>query len=524
MATKNLFASKKSGKLTNSTKGVKATNTFNKAGGQAYALSDAAALAQYAMTGCFNSTFYTTDRDQLNRTLELANKCDPKFVAKLAVYSRQQGLMKDMPAVLAAVVASNAPELLPVIFSRVVDNPKMLRTFVQVMRSGVTGRKSLGTRPKKLIQQFLENLSDDQLFKADIGNDPSLKDIIKLVHPKPVRQERSALYAYLLDKEPVNADLSPLVRQFESFKKDLSGEIPDVPFQLLTALPLTDKHWKKIAENATWTQTRMNLNAFARHNVFNDSNLIQVVADKLKNKEQVKRAKVFPYQLFSALINVNETVPTKVTNALQDAAEHALDNVPEFKGKVYVMVDTSGSMSNPVTGDRGSATTKMRCIDVAALVAASILRKNPDAEIVPFDTKVHTHKLNPRASIMNNAKTLAGFCGGGTDCSIALGHLNKKNATGDLVIYVSDNESWVDSGHYRSTATMTEWQKFKGRNPTAKLVCIDVTPNETTQANTSKDILNIGGFSDQVFEVAARFAENGNDKDMWIETIEAVQL
>lgn len=523
MATKNLFASKKSNK-SNMNNRINVTNTFNKAGGQAYFLSDAAALAQYAMTGCFNSTYYTSDKEQLTRVLTLANKCDPKFVAKLAVYSRQSGLMKDMPAVLTAVVASNAPDLLPKIFSRVVDNPKMLRTFVQVMRSGATGRKSLGTRPKKLIQEFLENLTDDQLFKADIGNDPSLKDIIKLVHPKPSSASRSAMFAYLLDKQPVDGDLSELVKQFESFKKDMSKEIPDVPFQMLTALPLTDDHWKKIAKNATWTQTRMNLNTFARHNVFNDSAFIQVVADKLRNKEQVKRAKVFPYQLYSAFVNADDVVPTKVTNALQDAAEYALENIPEFNGKVYVMVDTSGSMGSPVTGSRGTATSKMRCIDVAALVASSILRKNPDAEIVPFDTAVHSHKLNSRDSIMTNAKTLAGYGGGGTKCSIALEHLNKKNSTGDLVIYVSDNESWVDSGRYGATATMTEWKKFKGRNKNAKLVCIDVTPNETTQAANDKDILNIGGFSDNCFEVIAKFVENGNDKDLWVQTIETVTL
>jgi 60 kDa SS-A/Ro ribonucleoprotein len=521
MATKNLFSSKKSGM---SAKNTKATNTVNNAGGNAYSLSDAAALAQYAMTGCFNSTFYTSDKDQLSKTLELANKCDPKFVAKLAIYSRTKGLMKDMPAVLTAVVASKSPELLPSVFAKVIDNPKMLRTFVQVMRSGATGRKSLGTRPKKLIQKFLENLTDDQLFKADIGNDPSLKDIIKMVHPKPNDPVRSAMYAYLLDKQYDGEKLTPLVKKFENFKKDLSSEIPEVPFQMLTALQLTNDHWKSIAKNATWTQTRMNLNTFARHSVFNDSSLIDLVSNKLKDKEQVKRAKVFPYQIYSAFINSDNSIPNKITLALQDAAEYAIENIPDFNGKVYVMVDTSGSMSTPVTGYRGTASSSMRCIDVAALVGASILRKNPDTEIIPFDTKVHTHKLNPRDSIMTNAETLSGFGGGGTDCSIALHHLNNKKASGDLVIYISDNESWVDTNRYRSTATMTEWNKFKTRNPKAKLICIDVVPGSTTQAHDRDDILNIGGFSDNVFDVIKTFMEFGSNKDLWVKTINSVEL
>jgi 60 kDa SS-A/Ro ribonucleoprotein len=153
------------------------------------------------------------------------------------------------------------------------------------------------------------------------------------------------------------------------------------------------------------------------------------------------------------------------------------------------------------------------------------LRKNPDTEVIPFDTKVHSTKLNPLDSIVTNAKTLAAFGGGGTNCSEALAHVNRKNGKGDLVIYVSDNESWVDSGSgYRGTATMAEWNKFKARNPNAKLVNIDITPNATTQAHDREDILNVGGFSDQVFDVIARFIELGNNKDLWVKTIESVKL
>jgi 60 kDa SS-A/Ro ribonucleoprotein len=525
MSSKSLFASKSASKKSSvSAKVTKPTNTVNNAGGTAYTLSDKASLAQLAMTGCFNGTYYVSDKEQLKKTLELAAKLPPEFVAKLAVYARQKGLMKDMPAVLSAVVAGKDSDLLSKIFSRVIDNPKMLRNFVQVIRSGATGRKSLGTRPKKLVQDYLDSLTDDQLFKADVGNDPSLQDIIKLVHPKPSNKQRSALYGYLLDKEYSKKDLCKLAKQFEAFKKDLTGEIPDVPFQMLTALPLTNEHWKQIAENATWTQTRMNLNTFERHGVFNDTKLIGLVADKLQDAEQVKKAKVFPYQLFTAFQNVEQNVPAKVKLALQKAADLALANVPEFEGKVYVMVDTSGSMGSPATGNRGSVTTKTRCIDVAALVAAAIMRKNPDTEVIPFDTQVHTHRLNPMDSIMTNAQTLAGFGGGGTNCSSALASVNQRNGKGDLVIYVSDNESWVDSGHYRSTATMTEWNKFRARNPNAKLVCIDITPNGTTQAHDREDILNVGGFSDQVFDVIARFVELGNNKDLWVKTIESVTL
>jgi 60 kDa SS-A/Ro ribonucleoprotein len=229
----------------------------------------------------------------------------------------------------------------------------------------------------------------------------------------------------------------------------------------------------------------MNLNTFLRHGVFNDSKLVKSIADKLANPVMIKKSKAFPYQLFTAFQNIDAGVPNSISNALQKAAEVSVDNVPAIEGKVYVMVDVSGSMGSPATGNRvGSVSSKMRCVDVAALVASSFLRKNPDNTVImPFDTRVHHVKLNPLDSVMTNAATLAKFGGGGTDCSLPLAELNASKAKGDVVIYVSDNESWADRGYGSKTGLMAEWVEFKKRNPKAKLVCIDINPSSTSQVD-----------------------------------------
>ena len=71
---------------------------------------------------------------------------------------------------------------------------------------------------------------------------------------------------------------------------------------------------------------------------------------------------------------------------------------------------------------------------------------------------------------------------------------------------------------------MAAWQKFRQRNPNAKLVCLDVQPNRTAQASEREDILNIGGFSDQVFEVISAFAAGDLNGDHWIGRIQAVAV
>ena len=229
--------------------------------------------------------------------------------------------------------------------------------------------------------------------------------------------------------------------------------------------------------------TRMNLNTFARHGVFEQPGLTELVAARLADPEQVEKARVFPYQLMVAYASADQRVPAAVREALQDAMEVAIENVPGVAGKVYVFPDVSGSMQSPVTGHRKGSTTTVRCVDVAALVAAAMLRRNPRTEVLPFEQDVvQSLELNPRDSVMTNAQKLAAVGGGGTNCSAPLHLLNQRKAEGDLVVYVSDNESWVDARGGRGTETMREWAKFKRRNPRARLVCIDVQPYGTVQA------------------------------------------
>ena len=499
-------------------------NTLNEAGGAAYALSPKHQLAQLAATGCLNSTFYAQAQDQLDTVLALAREVDPVFVAKTAVYARRAGHMKDMPALLAATLAVRDVALLAKVFGRVVDNGKMLRNFVQMLRSGAVGRKSLGTRPKKLVQQWLLEATEAQLLNAAVGNTPSLADVVKMVHPKPAEAWRAAWFAWLIDRPYALEALPPVTQAFERFKRDRAQAVPDVPFQMLTALELDAQAWAQIAQRGSWQMVRQNLNTFARHGVFELPGLAEAVAAKLRDPQAVAKARVLPYQLMAAYTATGAEVPHVVKEALQDAMELALANVPVFEGRVVVCPDVSGSMSSPVTGHRGSASSAVRCIDVAALVAAAVLRRNADARVLPFETKVVSLELNPRDSVMTNAAKLAAVGGGGTSCSAPLALLNKEKAQADLVVLVSDNESWADRARGRGTATMQEWEAFKQRNPKARLVCIDIQPYATTQAQERRDVLNIGGFSDEVFKLLAVYAAGGLGADHWVGVIEETSI
>jgi len=98
MANKSVFAST-IGRL------LPRANAWNHEKAPAYGLVPRAALAQLAATGTFNRTFYAEPREQLDLVLKLALQVDSAFIAKTAIYAREKGYMKDMPAALLAVLA-----------------------------------------------------------------------------------------------------------------------------------------------------------------------------------------------------------------------------------------------------------------------------------------------------------------------------------------------------------------------------------------------------------------------------------
>jgi len=496
----------------------------NREGAPSYRYSPKHLLAQYAVTGCMNNTFYAAGAEQLKTVLALSKELDADFLAKAAIYAREHASMKDMPALLLAVLSTKSADHLRHAFDRVIDNGRMLRTFVQILRSGAVGRKSLGSAPKALVQKWLNTASERKLIDAAVGNDPSLADVVRMVHPKPIDSVREAFYAWLLGKPYALEALPQKLQELAVYKFDRSQAVPEVPFQMLTALGLNRDEWAAVARRGNWHMVRMNLNTFARHGVFEIEGMAEVVAHKLRDRAAIEKARVLPYQLLAAYRAAGPGIPAVVREALQDALEIALVNIGEFAGRVVVCPDVSGSMASPITGVRRGATSVVRCIDVAALVAAAVLRTNKDVIVLPFENHVCDIKLNSRDSVMTNAEKLAAIGGGGTNCSAPLRWLNTERKAADLVIFISDNQSWVDAQSAGATEMMRQWGAFKSRNGAAKLVCIDIQPNGTSQALERADVLNVGGFSDEVFEVVNNFASGTLTGGHWVERIEEIVI
>lgn len=544
MANKRVFGSAPRGRT------AKPADVKNEAGGDAYSLEPALAVTQFAMTGTFADKFYHSAGDELTGFVKAIDEVkDSEFLAKLAVYARYKGKMKDAPVVLLARLFDIDGEKAELVFPVVVNTPKQLRNFAQIMRSGALGRKSFGTRIKRAMTKRLQGFDTGYMCARGLtGNDPSMADVIKMLHPTPQSDEQRALYGYILGKSPeegpYSAEALPLpLKQLEAFKADpVKAPIPqriDV-MQIMGLMPNDAKKWLELVRRMSWTQVFKNLNTMARHGVFEAKGADQVVWAKLSDKESVLSSMAFPYQLLMAYraVTGNErgwsregpkfSLPTAVKKGLRTALDIATANTPELPGKLVIGVDSSGSMGCSITGSRGSATSAVSCVDVAGLFAACALRANPDSVVVPYDDRIHRVELIPEDSVITICDKLP-TQGGGTDCSLPLQAALKEKQPPDAVIIISDMESWIDSGRYgRGTGVQSLFNQLKAKVPHAKLVCWNLQASATTQAK-GEDVLNVGGFSEALWTNVQKFLVGGKldeekSVNAWVDEIKAMSL
>ena len=526
--------------------------TTNRAGGKAHARTAEQALAQLAVTGTLHDTYYTDARGQFRDVVRLAGRVDDRFLARLAVYARTRGFLKDLPVALTLLLfrreTGGDKALAHRVFDRVVDNGRTLRTFVKLVRSGRFGARGLSGSPRRAVRRWLNAASVGKLLSASVGRDPSLRDVLRLARPTPPDDARRAVFGRLVGKPPaawgtaVASDLPREFRVLDAYRNAATeraqvhqlacygNELP-ARWDLLASAAKGPAVWERLARGMGHQALRMNLNTLARHGTFDRPGVADFVARRLSDPAAVRRARQFPFQYLAAYHAADAGVPAAVRGALSAAADAACGNVPALPGPVLIGVDVSGSMQMPVTGFRGrGSSSAVRCVDAAATFAAAVLRKNPGSVLVPFDHAVHAARFDPGDTLLSIADRLAAFGGGGTDCSLPLAHANRCHRTTRFAgcVLVSDCESWVGRGRRGSTPLMTEWATFAKARMAAdgsggpKLVCIDLAPNTTVQAPDRADVLNVGGFSDAVFGVVAAFLAGGTDP--FVDAVRAVDV
>lgn len=455
---------------------INTNKTVNKSGHAAYKMKDKEKLITQVLTSFFNeSKFYGDNSAEMQETIKSVIASDPAFVAKLAVFARREFNMRSVSHILVAYLAHEVEgkpyvkKAIKAVTLRGDDVTEIMACYLSMFGKPIPNALRRG------ISDAMQGFDEYTLAKYK-GNGKSVKmrDLLCLCRPAPKNESQSDLYKRLLNDEL---------------------EIPVTWATELSAHGNNTETWEKLIDSgkvgymALLRNLRNILNA-------NPSNLEKVLST-IENPERVRKSKQLPFRYLSAYKELENIGGSRVFDALENAVEASIENMPKLDGTTVIAVDVSGSMSDPV-----SAKSKVRCYEIAMLLGLMANKICDNSIFYVFNNDINKYPVSHRSGILET--TLKSHCGGGTFMHLPFTKMMADNVKADRIIVLSDNE--CNGGWNRPVQVYAD----EYRNETGNDIwvhAIDLQGYGTQQFYGNKTNV-IAGWSEKVFDFI-KLAEEG---------------
>ena len=463
-------------------KKVTAKPVRNIAGGKAFKLDKGAGkeveLTHAVLTTFLEDKFYESGNDRLERIKTLCSQVGDVFLAKLAVFARKEAHMRSVSHALVGELAKShsGDDLVKRAIVKVAERPDDCSEIAAYVGLPMPNQVKRGIR--NAILQY----SPYQLAKYKMeGKDFSMVDLFNLTHPKVKHASKEQKAAW---KKLINGELK------------LEGETWESMSSAAESDEERTEGWETlIKENKLGYMALLrNLNNLLKSGVSDKT--IKLAAKKLSDPDEVRKSKQLPFRFYTAFENVQGN--RILSDAISEALDISVENVPAFDGKTLIAVDCSGSMS-------GGA------IEKASIFAGALLKANKGADVVLYDTAIRPIALSGRTPVMDLADKIQNAAtGGGTNTGLVFDHAAKVGKY-DRIIILSDNESWSEGSYWggNSGSVQARYEAYKkatGADPV--VFAIDIQGYGTKDV-AGKKVFHIAGWSEKIFDFM-KFMERGD--------------
>lgn len=401
--------------------------------------SDMAELRR-AVSACmlWEDQFYESGVAIADRIADLvAGQSNAAAVMALAIEARTQMNLRHAPLWLVAALTRNGAAraehgLLPGDIAQVIkraDEPGELLAMIWK-----DGRKPLPAVIKKGLALALDQFDAYQLAKYDRAATVRLRDVLRLVHPKPKDDEQAAMWKALLDGTLPAPD---------TWEVALSGGAD-----------------KAEAFTRLISEGRLGYMALLRN--LRKMTEVGVDADLIKTAIIARKGArfVLPFRYIAAARAAPQFEP-----ALDEALCAAVEGMPVLPGKTAVLVDVSGSMNTGLSGK--SDLTRMD----AACALASIV--HGDIRVFSFSNDLV--EVPPRRGMAGVDAVRRSQMHGGTRLGAAVEQVNRRYAY-DRIIVITDEQShdrvggprpgtrgyMINTASYRNGVGYGDWTRIDG--------------------------------------------------------------
>lgn len=497
----------------------KANVVNNYEGAKAYKLTPEMELYSAVVTAGLSDNFYEKSDTRLARMQELMLKNNPEYVAKLAVYARNEMYMRSVPMVLAVELAkaNSGNAVVSKTVNGVVkraDEITELLAYYQLAnnRNGVKKLNKLSKQIQKGLSEAFNRFDEYQFAKYNRATEVKLRDALFIVHPKAKDESQQEIFNKIATNELAvpytwETELSALGQVKYENEKAKADAVKEKWEELIDS--------GKIGYMALMRNLRniLDANVSAAH--------VKKVCDYLSNENAVANSKQLPFRFLAAYREIKilkSEYVTMILNALEDAVVASAKNLKGFDESTRVLIacDVSGSMQKAV-----SAKSKVMLFDIGLMLGMLMQSKCKRVVTGMFGDKWKVINM-PNRGVLSNVDEYykrEGEVGYATNGYKVIDDLINRGVIMDKIMLFTDCQLW--DSKFGGSSLEKSWKAYKQIAPNAKLYLFDLAGYGNTPLNIQRnDVCLIAGWSDKVFEVLHSI-ENGESA---IEKIKQVIL
>jgi 60 kDa SS-A/Ro ribonucleoprotein len=453
--------------------------TRNHEQGLAFEADPRLALYLSACTCLFEDKFYTHRAQELTRLRALIQRNDRKFVLQLAHYARTTLHLRTLPLILLAEASQlgESPQAakadlrayVPRIVRRADEPAELLAYWITAIGQG--RKHKLPNALKKGLVDALKPFDAYQLAKYNRAGKVRLRDVLRLVHPKPSSPEQATLWRQVLDDQLPTPDTWEVLISTQGAKRET---------------------WEAIAPRMGIMALVRNLRNFEKHGA---TSAIERALAVITDPEQVHRSQLLPFRWLAA---EREVTDPRLRNGLRTALELSLNNLPRWSGSSAVFVDLSGSMHSPL-----SSHSSLQYVDVATLMGAMARHLCGGEVLVGAFGETYRDVFLPAGdSVLSNTERLRqSNVGHATNAWLSLQALRQRKQKVDRVLIFSDMQCYDSSQGNASLAA--QWQAYRREvNRDALLYSVDLSGYGTLQfPPQAPGVVFLAGWSERVLDI-----------------------
>lgn len=495
-----------------------ATKVLNYEKEVAYSLSPELELYTLAVTSVLGGKFYESTEDRIERLRSLISKCSSLFVAKLAVYTRNNMYLRSIPLVLLVELArihnndNLISKTIPKVVKRV-DEITELLAYYQIANNRKDTKKlnKLSKQIQKGLAATFNNFDEYQFAKYNRAAEIQLRDALFLVHPKPHTQKQQEIF---------NRITTATLKTPYTWEVEISniGQTNHVTEE--DKIKAFKNKWEELIDSGKlgYMATLRNLRNMLEASVSMEH--ILKVASYISTREVVLKSKQLPFRFLSAYREISEIVSGRTSallEALEDAIQVSAENIKGYDYNIQVAIacDVSGSMQRSV-----SRRSTVQNYDIG-LVLGMLLRNKCKNVITGMFGNTWKVINVPSSNILTNADMFhrrEGEVGYSTNGYLVIRDLKERQVVLDKVCIFTDCQMW-DSYYDSKNHIKHEWNEYKQMAPNAKLYLFDLAGYGNTPLSVHQGGVHlIAGWSDKIFDILEAI-ENGSNAVAEIEKI-----